>query len=132
MTTPGSQRTALRNLTLLVVVLSSSLMFAANSAVPGHPNEIAFMTDFGLLDDSVAICRQVMYNIDPTVRILDITHDVTPFSIIEGARYIMGITPYVPKGTVFVVVVDPGVGSSRKTIVAKSNQGNYYLSLIHI
>ena len=48
------------------------------------------MTDFGLLDDSVAICKQVMYNIDPTVRILDINHAVTPFSILDGARYSRG------------------------------------------
>lgn len=127
MTTPGSQRTAIRTLTLLAVMLASSLLFAADSAVPGHPNEIAFMTDFGLLDDSVAICRQVMYNIDPTVRILDITHQVTPFSIAEGARYIVGTTPYVPRGTVFVVVIDPGVGSSRRAIVAKSRKGDYFV-----
>lgn len=101
--------------------------FATAADGPGHPNEIAFMTDFGVLDDSVAICRQVMYNIDPTVRILDITHEVTPFSIVDGARYLMGITPYVPQGTVFVVVIDPGVGSSRKAIVAKSKKGNYYV-----
>jgi S-adenosylmethionine hydrolase len=100
---------------------------AANPPAASQPNQIAFMTDFGLLDDSVAICRQVMYNIDPTVRILDITHEVTPFSIVEGARYIMGVTPYVPRGTVFVVVIDPGVGSSRKAIVAKSKKGNYYV-----
>ena len=108
-------------------MIGSSRLVAANPAVPGRPNEIAFMTDFGLLDDSVAICRQVMYNIDPTVRILDITHEVTPFSIVDGARYIMGMTPYVPQGTVFVVVIDPGVGSSRKAIVAKSRKGNYYV-----
>jgi S-adenosylmethionine hydrolase len=115
-------------LTALIALLTLApwvLAADANSSPP--PNEIVFMTDFGVLDDSVAICRQVMYNIDPTVRILDITHDVTPFSIIEGARYIMGITPYVPKGTVFVVVIDPGVGSSRKAIVAKSKKGNYYV-----
>jgi S-adenosylmethionine hydrolase len=127
LTTPGSHRTAICTLTLLVVMLSSSLLFAANPTVPGRPNEIAFMTDFGLLDDSVAICRQVMYNIDPMVRIVDITHEVTPFSIVEGARYIMGMTPYVPQGTVFVVVIDPGVGSSRKAIVAKSTKGNFYV-----
>jgi S-adenosylmethionine hydrolase len=46
---------------------------------------------------------------------------------VEGARYIMGVTPYVPRGTVFVVVIDPGVGSSRKAIVAKSKKGNYYV-----
>jgi S-adenosylmethionine hydrolase len=111
----------------LIVVLGPPRLFAANPPSPELPNEIAFMTDFGLVDDSVAICRQVMYNIDPTVRILDITHEVTPFSIVEGARYIMGMTPYVPQGTVFVVVIDPGVGSSRKAIVAKSKKGNYYV-----
>ena len=111
----------------LSLFLGPPALPAANPPAAGRPNQIAFMTDFGLLDDSVAICRQVMYNIDPTVRILDITHEVTPFSIVEGARYIMGVTPYVPPGTVFVVVIDPGVGSSRKAIVAKSKRGNYYV-----
>lgn len=111
----------------LLVALGPQALLAANPTNPGHPNEIAFMTDFGVLDDSVAICRQVMYNIDPTVRILDITHEVTPFSIIDGARYLMGMTPYVPQGTVFVIVIDPGVGSSRKAIVAKTKKGNYYV-----
>ena len=114
--------------TVLIVLLTLvPSVIAADTNHPPSPNEIAFMTDFGSLDDSVAICRQVMYNIDPTVRILDITHEVTPFSIVDGARYIMGTTPYVPRGTVFVVVIDPGVGSSRKAIVAKSKKGNYYV-----
>jgi S-adenosylmethionine hydrolase len=116
------------SLTALIALLTlAPWVVAADANGPPPPNEIAFMTDFGLLDDSVAICRQVMYNIDPTVRILDITHQVTPFSIVEGARYIMGITPYVPRGTVFVAVIDPGVGSSRKVIVARSKKGNYYV-----
>ena len=115
-------------LTALIALLTlAPWVVAADANGPPPPNVIAFMTDFGLLDDSVAICRQVMYNIDPTVRILDITHQVTPFSIVEGARYIMGITPYVPRGTVFVAVIDPGVGSSRKVIVARSKKGNYYV-----
>ena len=108
-------------------MLGSPSLFAAEPATSGHPNEIAFMTDFGLLDDSVAICRQVMYNIDPKVQILDITHEVTPFSVAQGARYLRGVTPYVPRGTVFVAVIDPGVGSSRKAIVARSKKGNYYV-----
>jgi S-adenosyl-L-methionine hydrolase (adenosine-forming) len=112
---------------LSLLLLGSSLLPAAQSATAGHPNEIAFMTDFGLLDDSVAICKQVMYNIDPTVRILDISHEVTPFSILDGARYLDGMSSYVPQGTVFVAVIDPGVGTSRKAIVAKSKKGNYYV-----
>jgi len=92
-----------------------------------YPSTIVFMTDFGVVDDSVAICRGVMYGIMPTVRIVDLTHQVTPFSIFDGARYLYGATPYYPAGTVFVVVVDPGVGSTRKAIVAHSKKGQYFV-----
>jgi S-adenosyl-L-methionine hydrolase (adenosine-forming) len=112
---------------LFLLLLGPQLLSAANRGSSGNPNEIAFMTDFGLLDDSVAICKQVMHNIDPNVRILDITHQVTPFSIFDGARFLDGMSAYVPQGTVFVAVIDPGVGTSRKAIVAKSKQGNYYV-----
>src|SRR5215468_2781110 len=94
---------------------------------PKYPPTIVFMTDFGVLDDSVAICRGVMYGIMPSVRIVDLTHQVTPFSIFDGARYLFGATPYYPVGTVFVVVVDPGVGSARKAIVAHSKKGQYFV-----
>ena len=69
-----------------------------------YPQTIVFMTDFGVVDDSVAICRGVMYSIMPEVRIVDLTHQVTPFSILDGARFLYGATPYYPAGTVFVVV----------------------------
>jgi hypothetical protein len=92
-----------------------------------YPQTIVFMTDFGVVDDSVAICRGVMYSIMPDVRIVDLTHQVTPFSILDGARFLYGATPYYPAGTVFVVVVDPGVGSARKAIVAKSKRGQYFV-----
>ncbi len=88
---------------------------------------IVFMTDFGTVDDSVAICRGVMYSIAPEVRIVDLTHQVTPFSILDGARFLYGASPYYPLGTVFVVVVDPGVGSTRKAVVVKSKRGQYFV-----
>jgi S-adenosylmethionine hydrolase len=91
----------------------------------GHT--IVFMTDFGLLDDSVAICKAVMLRLDPTLRIMDITHQVRPYSIPEGARFLAGTTPYYGPGTVFVAVIDPGVGSARKAIVAKSKLGQYFV-----
>lgn len=94
---------------------------------PAYPPTIVFMTDFGLADDSVAICRGVMYSILPSVRIVDLTHDVTPFSILDGARFLFGATPYYPAGTVFVAVIDPGVGSARKAIVARSKRGQYFV-----
>jgi S-adenosylmethionine hydrolase len=92
-----------------------------------YPQTIVFMTDFGLVDDSVALCRGVMYSIMPDVRIVDLSHQVTPFSILDGARFLYGATPYFPAGTVFVVVIDPTVGSTRKAIVAKSKKGQYFV-----
>jgi S-adenosyl-L-methionine hydrolase (adenosine-forming) len=61
------------------------------------------------------------------VRIVDLTHQVTPFSILDGARFLFGATPYYPAGTVFVVVIDPGVGSARKAIVAHSKRGQFFV-----
>jgi S-adenosylmethionine hydrolase len=88
---------------------------------------IVFMTDFGTANDAVAICRAVIFGIAPDVRLTDITHQVTPFSIEEASRFLHGVTPYYPAGTVFLVVVDPGVGTSRKAIIAKSKKGQYFV-----
>jgi S-adenosyl-L-methionine hydrolase (adenosine-forming) len=99
----------------------------AGQSTEKYPATIVFMTDFGVVDDSVALCRGVMYSIMPDVRIVDLTHQVTPFSIADGARFLFGTTPYFPAGTVFVVVIDPTVGSARKAIIAKSQRGQYFV-----
>lgn len=85
------------------------------------------MSDFGVANDAVAICKAVIVGIAPDARIMDITHQVTPYSIEEGARFLQGVTPYYPAGTVFLVVVDPGVGTTRKAIVVKSKKGQYFV-----
>jgi S-adenosylmethionine hydrolase len=107
------------------MLVSLSLVHAQQSAT--YPPTIVFMTDFGVVDDSVTICRGVMYSIMPTVRIVDLSHQVTPFSILDGARYLYGATPYFPAGTVFTVVIDPGVGSTRKAVIIKSKRGQYFV-----
>jgi S-adenosylmethionine hydrolase len=112
---------------ILFLLAASALLDAENPPAQKYPPTIVFMTDFGLVDDSVALCRGVMYSIMPEVRIVDLTHQVTPFSILDGARFLYGATPYFPAGTVFVVVIDPGVGSSRKAIVAHSKRGQYFV-----
>lgn len=109
-----------------LVLISLLLATECASAQSSQPT-IVFMTDFGTLDDAVAICKGVMYSIAPEVRIVDITHQVTPFSILDGARFLYGATPYYPAGTVFVVVIDPGVGSTRKAVVVKSKRGQYFV-----
>ena len=91
------------------------------------PPTIVFMTDFGVVDDSVAICRGVMYGLVPNLRLVDLTHQVTPFSILDGARFLYGASPYYSSGTVFVTVVDPGVGSTRKAVVIKTKRAQYFV-----
>jgi S-adenosylmethionine hydrolase len=100
---------------------------AQGGAGQKYPPTIVFMTDFGTVDDSVPLCKGVMYSIMPEVRIVDLSHQVTPFSILDGARFLYGATPYYPAGTVFVVVIDPGVGSARKAVVIKSKRGQYFV-----
>jgi S-adenosyl-L-methionine hydrolase (adenosine-forming) len=91
-----------------------------------HPT-IVFMSDFGTANDAVAICKAVMLGIAPSAHIMDITHQVTPYSIEEGARFLEAVSPYYPAGTVFVAVIDPGVGTSRKAVIVKSKKGQYFV-----
>ena len=108
------------------LLLVATPVLAQHSAVQPPPT-IVFMTDFGVVDDSVALCKGVMYGIAPNLRIVDLTHQVNAFSIRDGARFLFGATPYFPAGTVFVAVVDPGVGSSRKAVVVESKRGQFFV-----
>jgi S-adenosylmethionine hydrolase len=110
----------------ILLFWSADRTIIGQNASPARPT-IVFMTDFGVVDDSVALCKGVMYSIAPELRIVDLTHEVTPFSILDGARFLYGATPYFPAGTVFVVVIDPGVGSTRKAVVVKSKRGQYFV-----
>lgn len=112
---------------ILILFFLLFALVAMRAEEVSAPPTVVFMTDFGTVDDSVAICRGVMYGIEPRLRIVDLTHQVTPFAIADGARFLFGATPYYSAGTVFVVVVDPTVGSSRKAIVAKSKRGEYFV-----
>jgi S-adenosylmethionine hydrolase len=115
--------------TRLFKQLAILILFTAAALGTDHSPRptIVFMTDFGVVDDSVALCKGVMYSIAPDVRIVDLTHQVTPFSILDGARFLFGATAYFPSGTIFVVVIDPTVGSTRKAIVVKSKRGQYFV-----
>lgn len=127
----GRWRAAACAVVCACVLLVASCSTRPAPYVPGQSvtarATIVFMTDFGTANDAVAICKAVMLQIVPDVRIMDITHQVTPFSIEEGARFLSGVTPYYPTGTVFLVVVDPGVGTSRKAIIVKSKKGQYFV-----
>ena len=99
---------------------------ASSGAAAPRPT-IVFITDFGTANDAVAICKAVIVNIAPDARIMDITHQVTPFQIEEGARFLVAVSPYYPAGTVFLGVIDPGVGTSRKAIIVKTKKDQYFV-----
>ena len=82
---------------------------------------ISLLTDFGLKDPFVGIMKGVILNINPNVNIVDITHEVESHNILEGAMILGSAYPYLPKGTIFLTVVDPGVGSERRPILAETD-----------
>ncbi len=78
---------------------------------------ITLTTDFGLTDHFVGTMKGVILEIAPKAVVVDISHDVKPFDVMDGAYTIAQAYRYFPKGTVHVVVVDPGVGTTRRAIV---------------
>jgi len=123
-------RSRLVLLSLFVVVLigcSNAPAPKEAAPAPARKPSIVFMTDFGTANDAVAICKAVIAGISPDARIMDITHQVTPFQIEEASRFLYGVTPYYPSGTVFLAVIDPGVGTSRKAVIVKSKKGQFFV-----
>jgi S-adenosyl-L-methionine hydrolase (adenosine-forming) len=81
---------------------------------------IALLTDFGLQDQYIASMKGVIASLNSSVRIIDITHSIQPYRICQAAYVLWSSYNYFPKDTVFVNVVDPGVGSNRRILVMKS------------
>ena len=81
---------------------------------------IALLTDFGLLDPYVGTMKGVLAGLAPGVPVLDVTHGVPPQDVRVGALFLDAAWPHFPVGTVFVCVVDPGVGTRRRPIVVRA------------
>ena len=89
---------------------------------------IVYESDFGLKDGAVSAMRGVALTVDPTLRLENLTHEIPAFNIWEGAYRLAQTAPYWPPGTVFVAVIDPGVGTVRKSVVLKTKSGQYFVS----
>lgn len=98
---------------------------------------ITFTTDFGLTEHYVGAMKGVVFSINPTVQVVDITNAVQSFDILDGAIAIAQAYSYFPKDTIHVVVVDPGVGGQRRPILVNAGQyvfvapDNGVLSLVY-
>lgn len=88
---------------------------------------LVLQTDFGTKDGAVAAMRGVAFGIDPTVPIFDLSHENTPFDIWEAAYRLNQTAAFWPKGTVFVSVIDPGVGTERRSVVLKTKSGHFFV-----
>ncbi len=87
-------------------------------------NLVVLLTDFGLKDHYVGVMKGVILSIAPQACIIDLSHEISPQNIMEGA-YVLGVSyRYFPRGSIFVGVVDPGVGTSRRGICVEA--GGYF------
>ena len=117
-----------RFLYLLAIVILISV-FAGYGFAQTSPNGIiAFLTDWGLTDYFVGACKGVMLSINPNLKLIDISHGVTPFDIEEGAYTLLYAAREFPKGTVFLAIVDPGVGTERKPILLITKNDKYFIA----
>lgn len=89
-------------------------------------NKLVFQSDFGLVDGAVSAMKGISYGVCPDLVISDLTHDIPAFNVWEASYRLHQTVKFWPENTVFVSVVDPGVGSTRKSVVAKL-KGNKYV-----
>ncbi|MCC6287020.1 MAG: S-adenosyl-l-methionine hydroxide adenosyltransferase family protein [Chitinophagaceae bacterium] len=89
---------------------------------------IVIQTDFGLKDGAVAEMKGVIFKETPYTRVFDLTHEIPVYNIWEAAYRLQQTAPYWPAGTIFISVVDPGVGTQRKGVVLKTKNGYYFVT----
>jgi S-adenosylmethionine hydrolase len=107
-------------------IFLSAMFFALSCSQ--QPPAVVFQTDFGLKDGAVSAMKGVARGVDPTLDLYDLTHEIPPYNIWEAAYRLEQTAEYWPKGTVFVSVVDPGVGTERRSIVMLSASGHYFVT----
>ncbi len=112
-----------KGLQLLTLLMGLGVMA---SAWPLSP--LVLQSDFGVKDAAVASMKGVAVGVSPELQIYDLTHEVPAFNIWEASLRLVQTAEYWPAGTVFVSVVDPGVGTPRKSVVLKTKSGHYFVS----
>lgn len=91
-------------------------------------NALVLQTDFSLKDGAVSAMQGVAFGVDRELKMFDLTHEIPPYNIWEAAYRLYQTATYWPEGTVFVSVVDPGVGTDRKSVVLKTKTGHYFVT----
>lgn len=113
---------------VLFATLSSNTTIFANQKLNVETSALVFQTDFGVKNDAVASMKGVAFGVNPKLKMFDLTHEVTPYDIWEAGYWLNGVAAYWPENTVFVSVVDPGVGTDRKSVVLKTKTNQYFVT----
>jgi len=108
-----------------IIVLITTFTTISVSAQNGI---VVFQTDFGTKDGAVSAMKGVASSVDASLKLYDLTHDIPAYNIWEAAYRLDQTVIYWPAGTVFVSVVDPGVGTQRKSVVVKTKSGHYIVT----
>ena len=108
-----------------LAIAAVSLVFSAPAWSEGP---LVLQSDFGVKDSAVASMKGVAIGVSRDLDIYDLTHEVPAFNIWEASLRLAQAAEYWPAGTVFVSVVDPGVGTARKSVVLKTKSGHYFVS----
>ena len=95
---------------------------------PAQNKIVVFQSDFGVKDGAVSAMKGVAMGVDPGLKLFDLTHEIPAYNIWEAAFRLQQTVPYWPAGTVFVSVVDPGVGTDRKSVVMKIGTGQFIVT----
>jgi len=112
---------------MLRYIIIPLLCFSLTSSL-AQQKILLLQSDFGLKDGAVAEMKGVAMGIDNDLKIFDLTHDIPAYNIWQAAYRLNQSLPYWPEGTVAVSIVDPGVGTGRKSIVAKTLKGHYIVT----
>ena len=89
---------------------------------------LVLQSDFGTRDAAVAAMKGVAVGVSASLPIYDVTHEIPPYNIWEASLRLVQAAEYWPEGTVFVSVVDPGVGTERKSVVMRSRSGHFFVT----
>lgn len=109
------------------LVLSFFLLAFINF-LPAQNKVVVFQSDFGLKDGAVSAMKGVAIGVSPDLKLFDLTHEIPAYNIWEAAYRLEQTVSYWPAGTVFASVVDPGVGTNRKSVVLKTNSGHFIVT----
>jgi len=110
-------------------ILSAFLIsISIYSVVSGQNKIVVFQSDFGLKDGAVSAMKGVAMGVSTDLKLFDLTHEIPAYNIWEASYRLEQTVPYWPTGTVFVSVVDPGVGTTRKSVVLKTKTGQYIVT----